>query len=152
LSLRKSNIDLFTVAQKYITKIAWFYEDFLQFKNLGYVSHNITECANLLNDFSLVHDFKQFYPVHDKKKYTLDLLLSDLDFKRIESMDYLVEVDKDHHFPQFFSISLNTFQEVLYNNIQYNYKNFIYICFNLYIILYLIVICKRVLYPSNLIK
>lgn len=64
--------------------------------------------ALILNYFSFL-GFYQYYPIHERKGYTLDLAFSSLQeaqLSRIVSDDYLVPIEVSNHVPVFFQIDV----------------------------------------------
>lgn len=61
----------------------------------------------IMNTYSLL-GLKQYYPVHQKNGYTLDLAFSTLsehDIKLMSSIDSVVPVEVDHHDPAYLSVN-----------------------------------------------
>ena len=108
-----------------LNNIKWTEEDPMRFTKLNYVDRNIDEAAQIIRDCSSSYGLKQYFPVHPAKGYTLDLLLSDLEFKTIDSPDFLVNIDS-HHPPAFFEVQLSSVSTPVLDNVQFNFKNINY--------------------------
>ena len=104
-----------------LSRIKWTNGELLEIQRVEPVGEVIRSAALCVKDSFAYLDLKQFYPVHSKKGYTLDLLFSDLVLKAIGSLDSLVECDS-HHEAAFFFFELGLQQSVKYEKIVYNCK------------------------------
>ena len=82
-----------------LRKVQWLNNSPMEIKSLNNISQNEENLATFFNNHISIFNFKQFFPIHPLKGYSLDLLLSNLNDVHIESKecpDKLLIPDSHH--------------------------------------------------------
>lgn len=85
----------------------------------------IQENTNIITDAFTFLDYKQYYPNHPIKGYTLDLVFSSLlgsSFYQVSSSDSLVP-EEDHHLSSFFKFQVKSCSVIEDNSMYFDFNN-----------------------------